>query len=240
MAIPLQWRTTLTSEFRGDVNPSYDVRLRPGTTLPVRSTNPKKMYAEIIINKGGIIRAQRQWETSVDIGGTMEWSEIYLRPFTSVRETRLQSFQFRLEHRLITCNRLLFRYKIKQDDTCAYCEGTDTLEHFFYGCPISRKFWRLVIKWYKEASGQDLSNLSLKQILLGVDGTSRQAKRTNFLLLVSRYFIHRQRLFHNGDLCLTHWTRELRTRLLTERHICVAEGKPGKFDKWTAILEHLG
>lgn len=182
---------------------------------------------------------QRRWESSVDVGGPDEWSEIYLRPFTATRETRLQSFQFRLTHRIITCNRLLFHYKIKQEDTCTYCDGIDTLEHFFYQCPISRRFWQLTLKWIGDASGQYLSNLTMKEILLGVPNNYHQAKRTNALLLIARYFIHRQRLFHNGDLGITHWLNELRKRLLTERYICQKEGKPARFDKWILILEYL-
>lgn len=176
----------------------------------------------------------------MDIRGEDEWTEIYLRPFKTTRETRLQSFQFRLTHRLITCNRLLHRYKIKQEDTCAHCDGTDTLEHFFFQCPISRRFWQLVFQWIKSASGQDLSGLTLKEILLGVPSTYRQATRTNTLLLISKYFIHRQRLFHDGDLCLTHWVNELRKRLQTEKFICTAEGKAGKFEKWGPLLDYLG
>lgn len=240
MAIPLHWRTSITPGFEAEGAPAYNVRLRTGVTLSVKSTSPKRMYSEMVVLKRGIIRMQQTWEASVDVGGTEEWAEIYLRPFKSVRETRLQSFQFRLAHRLITCNRLLFRYKIKQADTCAFCEGVDTLEHFFYQCPVSRRFWRTAFKWIRAASGQDLSRLTMKEILLGVPSTYRQAKRTNSLLLISRYFIHRQRLFHAGDLCITHWVNELRKRLLTEKAICTAEGKPGKFDSWTPLLDYLG
>lgn len=240
MAIPLHWRTSLSEGFQGEVAPKYNIRFRSGTTLPIRSTNPRRIYAELILAKKGIIRVQQQWATSTDVRDAEEWSEIYLRPFSAARETRLQSFQFRVEHRLITCNRLLFRYKIKQEDNCSYCDGRDTLEHFFYQCPISRRFWNLALDWFKEATGQSLSCLTLKEILLGVPRTFPQAKRANFLLLISRYFIHRQRLFHNGDLCVTHWTRELRKRLLTEKHICNAEGRPHKFAMWTSVMEYLG
>lgn len=235
MAIPLHWRTAITRDFKADGDPPYRIRLRSGVSLSVKASSPKRLYSEMIAPKRGVIRAQRQWETTVDVEGDDEWSEVYLRPFKTTRETRLQSFQFRLTHRLITCNRLLLRYKIKQEDTCAFCDGTDTLEHFFYQCPISRRFWQRTFAWMRVASGQDLSGLAMKEILLGVPNTFHQAKRTNSLLLISGYFIHRQRLFHNGDLCITHWENELRKRLLAEKFICAAEGKPAKFDKWVPV-----
>lgn len=240
MSVPIHWREALTRDYTGDTTPLYNIKISNGAALPLQSTSPKKIYAEIISARKGVIKVQRRWDSSVDIDDGTEWAEIYLRPFLTVRETRLQSFQYRLSHRLITCNRLLSRYKIKQEDTCSFCDGADTLEHFFYQCPISRKFWDSVFGWMKDATGQDLRGLTLKEIMLGVPKTFRYAKRTNSLLLISRYFIHRQRLFHKGDLCLIHWARELRKRLLTEKHICEAEGEPHKFDVWTTVLEYLG
>lgn len=240
MAIPLHWRTALTRDFAGQATPNFDIKFHSGATLSVTSASPKRLYSELVAAKRGVIRAQRQWDMSMDVGGEDEWQEIYLRPFMAVRDTRLQAFEFRLSHRLITCNHLLFRYKIKMDDRCSFCDATDTMEHFFYQCPVSRRFWKLALEWIKNASGLDLSSLSLKEILLGVSKSFRHARRVNFLLLVSWYFIHRQRIFHKGDLNIIHWARELRKRLLTEQAICRAEGKPAKFAPWTSIMEYLG
>lgn len=172
--------------------------------------------------------------------GQDEWREIYLRPFSSTRETKLQSFQYRLNHRLITCNRLLFKYRIKDSDLCSLCDQRDTLEHFFFQCPVTRKFWTMVFQWVKAAINIDLGDLSIKEILVGVPKNHPQSRRINLILLVSRFFIHRQRLFHGGNMCLIHWINDLRLRLLTERQICFAEGRPRRFGLWIPILDYMG
>lgn len=178
--------------------------------------------------------------TFLDSMSAEEWREIYLRPFSTTRETRMQAFQYRLLHRVITCNTLLLRYKIKDHDCCARCSQSDTLEHFFHSCPVNRAFWKLLFAWTLVATGLDLRHLHLKEILLGVPNNHRGAKTINYILLTTRYFIHRQRLFHGGDLCLLHWIKELRGKLLTERNICRAEGKLNKFQHLQTALDYTG
>lgn len=67
-----------------------------------------------------------------------------------------------------------------------------------------------------------------------------QAVLTNYILIWIKFFIHRQKLFGGGALDLTHWVRELRVKLLTERKICEAEGRPGKFRRWENLLDATG
>lgn len=193
---------------------------------------PKAIYAALVTKYKTPIRSQRQWETSLSVGGPEEWKDIYQRPYRTSRETRLQSFQLRVCHRTITCNKLLHRYRIKDDDKCSICDCIDSLEHFLVLCPPCEDFWRSVFRWIKAATGWDLSGLSPKETLLGVPRDYPNAHQVNFLLLVSRFFIHRQRLFHGCNLNIIHWIREVRNRLLTEKQVCQAEGKPGKFSRW--------
>lgn len=240
LGIPLQWRSALTPDFAGDTTQVFEACFRSGATLPINTTSARRLFSEIIPNKRGIIRSQNTWNATIDVDGQSEWREIYLRPFSTTRETKLQSFRYRLNHRLITCNRLLLRYRIKESDLCSICDQQDTLEHFFFQCPSTRRFWALVFQWIKSASNLELDKLSIKEILLGVPADFPQAKKINFFLLTSRFFIHRQRLFHAGSLSLIHWINELRTRLLTERQICLAEGKPHKFNLWQSTLEYTG
>lgn len=238
LGIPLQWRMDLTPNFEGNTDPAFQLRFSSGTTLPVTTTSAKRLYSELIPAKRGVIRTQRAWDATINVAGPEEWKEIYTRPFAAARETKIQSFQYRLNHRLITCNRLLFRYKIKDTEACTLCDQPDTMEHFFFQCPTTRKFWDLVFRWIKAASDLELGNISLKEILVGVPKEYPQSKKTNFLLLTSRYFIHRQRLFHGGNLCIIQWIRELRNRLLTERQVCFAEGRSHRFNMWHSTLAY--
>lgn len=177
LSIPLQWRLALNPDFEGDTTQKFEVQFPLKTTLPITTTSAKRLYSEIILLKRGIIRTQTTWDATMEVDGDGEWREIYLRPFSTTRETKLQSFQYRLNHRIITCNRLLYKYKIKDSDLCSLCDLQDTLEHFFFQCPATRKFWTLVFQWIKAAADLDLSGLSIKEILMGVPQNHPQARK---------------------------------------------------------------
>lgn len=240
LGIPLNWRQALTPNYEEDTAQVYEVQLSPGIRLSIKSTSAKRLYSEVISLKKGAIRTQRTWEDVMPVDGPNEWKEIYLRPFSTTRETKLQSFQYRLNHRVITCNKLLFRYKIRESELCSLCDQQDTLEHFFFQCPETRRFWAMVFQWVRAAANLDLSNLSIKEILVGVPANHPHSGRLNLILLTARFFIHRQRLFHGGSLGLIQWIAELRNRLLVERQVCMAEGKSHKFNCWRSILDYTG
>ena len=42
-----------------------------------------------------------------------EWNEILKHPFLITRETKLQTFQYKIIHRIINCNKKLYDMKIK-------------------------------------------------------------------------------------------------------------------------------
>ncbi len=57
-----------------------------------------------------------------------------LATFKTVRDTKLQTFQYRILHYIIPYNELLFNVKIKNSNICSSCNETDTLPHFFVKC----------------------------------------------------------------------------------------------------------
>ena len=60
---------------------------------------------------------------------------------------RLQSFQYRILHRIMTCNHWLFYAKIKDKLKCETCDFNDTLEHFAVSCNEVKDFWSTLNRW---------------------------------------------------------------------------------------------
>ena len=73
------------------------------------------------------------------------WSEVFKLPYKITRETKLQSLQYKIIHRIIPCNVWLKKLKIKESDECDYCDGTDSIEHFFLDCKKVAKFWTCLL-----------------------------------------------------------------------------------------------
>lgn len=240
LGIPSHWRAMLTPDFRGDACSSPEILLPSGKILSILDVTAKKLYAELVLMGKPVPAAQRRWDAHVDIGDAAEWNLIYLRPFGITRETKVQSLQFRVLHRTITCNHLLYRWRMRDDGLCSFCDQEDTLEHFFHACHLCREFWAQVREWIFSSLRISLTRISLKEFLLGVPKDFPHASVVNYALLWVKFFIHRQKLFGGGVLNLDHWIGELRLKLLTERRICEEEGKPSKFKRWETLLDATG
>ena len=72
-----------------------------------------------------------------------EWADIFTRTFKVVRETKLQSFQFRVIHRIITCNK---QGKSEGFDSCDRPINLklDSNRQFF--CPCDREIWWMTLQ----------------------------------------------------------------------------------------------
>ncbi len=63
------------------------------------------------------------------------WKNISNMPFKTVRQTNIQTIQYRIIHRIIPCNEWLHNIKIRDNSKCNFCHGIDTISHFFYNVP---------------------------------------------------------------------------------------------------------
>ncbi len=64
------------------------------------------------------IKNLRRCETYPDFNNTdlKTWPRIFKLPFQVIRETKIQAFQYKILHRIISCNKWLFNIKIKTSE----------------------------------------------------------------------------------------------------------------------------
>lgn len=167
------------------------------------------------------------------------WQSIYKTPFQSLRETKLQSFQFKILYRIIPCNCYLKQLRIKENDICNYCNTQDIIQHFLYDCPRVQSLWSQFCSWFNRETHIDL-NVSPEEYLLGVTHSHYNLTVVNTLLLYFKFFFHRRKLFHNCGLNLVSLLAEVKTKITSEEMICKIQNKNHHFDKWKSILLALG
>lgn len=151
----------------------------------------------------------------------------------------MHSFQYKVVHRIIPCNQFLANIRLKPDDTCSFCNDRDTVQHFLLDCENTNNFWNSVRRWMEQEANLEI-RISPQEYLLGVSPTIPGAWKINYITMFVKFFVHRQKLFHNGELPLTLFLRELRVKLQIEKHICFLENKPDKFRPWNGVLGALG
>jgi len=97
----------------------------------------KTIYAHLLT--GEIIpprKHQIKWEEDLKFRNcSIIWTTIYTNDFWCIVETKLRSFQTKLNCRAIVTNRQLHDFEIKSTDKCDFCgETTETLVHLFCSC----------------------------------------------------------------------------------------------------------
>lgn len=203
------------------------------------------VYEFIVVRQGKQYKAVQRWyDTNVDyFEGVREvdWPMIFTSPYLHVRETKLQTLQFKIIHRILPCNKLLKIYRIKDSDECEYCGKKDDIAHFFINCAASQMLWKRIWRWLEFQVKCRHIILSEPEILLGVHGEYHKNLRyiINVICLFTKFYIYRQRLYHQADCNFEVWCKEFKRRLDTEKYILEKNQKSDDFKRWETLYETM-
>lgn len=242
-SIPYSWRGMLSENHSMEANFSHSMLINQKVSHILHS-GPKGWYTKLIKTQMLPIKRQDSWLRELNWGDgdpPLSWPNIYTRPYKTTRETKMQSFFFKM-HRLVPCNKYLSTIRIKQDPSCQTCKEEDSISHFFVNCEHTRTFWNKLSEWCKRYLDFSLSNLSVREKLFGLDPTlqGKNIRVINWLTLHAKYFIQKRKLFFQGDLSLIGFLAEIRAVLATERMACGLENRPRKFRPWWGLYRALG
>ena len=92
--------------------------------------------------------------------------------------------QYRINHRILGINNLLFKMNKKDSDLCDFCKTSpETISHIFWHCPISQTLIKEVEKWINDKLDLNLS-LNIADTILGINQNIRYNKLINLILLL--------------------------------------------------------
>lgn len=95
------------------------------------------------------------------------------------------------------------------------------------------------MKWCDKYLDIALYRLSTPEILLGVTRKISLDKVLNWLIKQVKFYIQKQKLFHQANIALSGFLAEARLKLFSEKQICLVENKPQKFRIWKRMYETL-
>ena len=171
-----------------------------------------------------------------------EWADVFLRPYICLRETKLQSIQYKIINSIINCNKKLFDMKIKNSPVCSYCDETDDIGHFFFMCKDVYKFWNRICTWWNTLDYDDVdfpAFSNVKTVIFGSPCITETVAVLNFCMFHMKYYIYRQRLFQDNVFHLHEIQNTILAKLEIEKNICQKENKNYKFDKFEILHENL-
>ena len=73
---------------------------------------------------------------------------IYKLPFNVCSQTIFKTFQYKILHRLLPCNYLVCKMKIKESVKCNFCGESDTISHYLIHCKNTKLYWTTFTRWW--------------------------------------------------------------------------------------------
>ena len=209
-AIPNTWKTIIKHEkktkFKVSKNPAI---LYKGRYTEVTKINSKVLYWMIASNNSQEATSLEKWIESYPFLETAPWQKIFKGIHLISNEPYLQSFQYKIVHRILNCNKNLYNWKIKESPECIYCNDIDSIEHHLFYCKNARLLWKDIYKLLNRIFKPNLKEPGVCEIIFGVhiDEISNSAENycRNLVILIGKWYINHMRSegkdFHFTEFC---------------------------------------
>ena len=239
-AIPFSWRKHIRQSNNLSVNRNTLVLSFKNNRSPLSKMSCKDFYWIFIENIAELPTCVPKWENIFQLTlSQKELESIYKLPFTISMDTSLQSFQYKLIHRFLAHNKLLYEMKIKSSPLCVLCGNLDTIEHRFYFCEHISTYWKSFQIWWNRLNITYI-NISYQDVILGFH--EENCESLSYCILLSKYYI--QSIFnldtvHKGP-SLHVFLQFLKRKLLIKKSIYCGRGNLDHYNKvWNTIEDKI-
>jgi hypothetical protein len=130
-------------------------------------------------------RVVHRWEIDL-IHPFDDWQHKSACNYQLSMETKLQTFIFKLFHRILPTEEFLYKVGLSDTDICRLCEeNIETLLHYMCSCPVIVQFWQDVVNWLENKMDIPVS-LEPSILLFGTGEVSE----TNYVILIAKYYLY--------------------------------------------------
>ena len=186
-AIPQEWKQFIPEQF-GKNSSNLDSIF---SLICSKNKLTKPIYNILLKNTfENPVKIQNKWNQNLGGVNIIEnWDMYYRIPFKNIQNSKLQSFQYKINLRFLYSNNMLYKCKLTETELCSFCfETKETLLHLFFECPKVRSLWLQFAQKLQQQCGMKL-DLTPETCLFGTLFDS------NFVILNScciiiRYYIY--------------------------------------------------
>ena len=241
-SLPTEWKRKMLDNLPSmNLYSNITVSVR-GQLISLMQMKNKDIYWELIGNKEIQASGINTWIDLYPFLHEIKWYKIFNAVHHCAIETYLQSFQYKVVHRIINCKYNLYKWNIKENPFCIFCSHFDTIEHHFYLCGFSKLFWENVENWLV-----DLLKLSEKltfticEIMFGYSLFKKPNVTTtiiNWIISWGKWFINYCRS-KEQNIVFTEFLRIAKTKLSLYKNINMpaVEGEDDElYDKLKSLL----
>ena len=186
------------------------------------------MY-KLLNNNKEIPSGRIAWNKKYSVDNN-EWKIIFNEPFKITKDTTMQWFQTRINHKILATNKFLCKIKVTNDPKCSFCAiSEETIEHLLWECNYVKDFLHEAINWLSEHNIH--IHLEEKSFLFGL--FKNQDNEVNKLVLMEiKYYIYFAKCSKN-NLRLSVLKQRLKLVYQTQQYASILENKYEIFQvKW--------
>ena len=203
----------------------------------LNKADAKKVYSFFVSQDSHVPTCIDKWKTVYPNIFEGNWKDYFKFSFRISRETILQSFQYRILHRTITCRKKLHEMRLIDTSICTVCPEVDTIQHFFYHCLYVKHFWESIFNWLNNLFEFN-SNINEREIIFGIEVENDIMFVINYVILHGKFYIYRNRVNNVHTLSLNAFKAQLRYKLEIEKIITMSKN-PEIFVKFQSLFDDL-
>jgi hypothetical protein len=240
-SIPKSWKTKL----RGNIlDTKIDKNFAKLRDLQELKFNAKQVYGILVDKKYKFPVSQFKWGQEFPLLNEIDniWSRIYIDTHYNIRDTKMQSMQYKILCRIINCKKKLFDWKILEDKKCVVCGLEDDLQHFFIDCKNVKVFWKNVLDWWNRLNILEI-NLYREELrenlLFGFLNTSNWYNVLNYVIMCAKWYIYMNRINNIYTMYMSVFLKQLKHTMLIEENRYHVYGKPRFVKEFIYVLQEL-
>ena len=133
-----------------------------------------------------------KWELDLERSLTDQyWYDVNTNPFNVAVDSRLRSFQYKVNNRVLTTNEFAVKIGVSDNKLCTFCNlYVETITHLLSTCYAVQAFYNDLLRIINERCGHDLSFLSSIHFIFGYSARDNLNLGLNKILMYARYFIY--------------------------------------------------
>lgn len=185
-AIPVMWKQQIATQGSLIVQRGY-------TTNFVRIAQARNIYTSLISCSTNVENKFEKWQQEIELD--LE-SEQFLKLFANIYavtySTKYRNFQYNLMMRVLVNNCHLYRWKIRSDELCSFCNRErESYKHLFFECSWVRPILNNLEHWFYLLIDDHNHEILLNvQTILFNSVMLKPSHIFNYVILIAKYYIY--------------------------------------------------
>ena len=104
----------------------------------------KHFYSLMSERRESDLAVLAHWEEIFNLPIDFDWKEILKFKFKTIKNNKVKHVNFRILHRILPFRYNLCKWKIVNENLCAFCKTNESFGHVLLECPKVVFFWKRV------------------------------------------------------------------------------------------------